>query len=106
LEKGDTARSLKRVKTLSNKPENFDDLHNSKEDLAKLLEVVTEKMKALEDKEGTVEILEALSRRVKFLESKENTIIDTEKGIECTLENSCYTAKYKMGPCPCELYRI
>ena len=71
----------------------------------KLLEIVTEKMKTLENKEDTVKLLEALSQRVKFLESKEHIIIDTEKNY-CIFENSCYTAKYKNSPCPCELHRI
>jgi len=48
------------------------------------------------DKEiETKKILEALSIKIK-LENKEES---------CNFKDSCYTAKYKMGPCPCELYR-
>jgi len=71
----------------------------------KLIESVTEKMEALKDKEDTVKILEALSQRAKFLENEEQNIIVTEK-YNCVFENSCYTAKYKGSPCPCEFYRI
>jgi hypothetical protein len=93
-------------KNLSNKPENLDDLPSSnKEDTVKLIESVTEKMEALKDKEDTVKILEALSQRAKFLESEEHNIIVTEKN-NCIFENSCYTAKYKNSPCPCEFYRM
>jgi len=71
----------------------------------KLIETVTEKIKALKDNEDTVKILEALSQRAKFLENEEQNIIVTEK-YNCVFENSCYTAKYKGSPCPCEFYRI
>ena len=48
------------------------------------------------DKETqTTRILDALSKRIK-LENEEES---------CNFKDSCYTAKYKMGPCPCELYR-
>ena len=69
-----------------------------------LLEIVTDKMKALEDKEDTVKLLEALSQRTKFLENEEHNISDIEKN-NCIYENICYTAKNKNSPCPCELYR-
>ena len=97
---------IKLVKNLSNKPKNLDNLHSSnKEDKVNLIEIVTEKMKALKDKEDTVKILEALSQRAKFLESEEQNIIVTEKN-NCIYENGCYTAKYRSSPCPCEFYRI
>jgi hypothetical protein len=70
----------------------------------KLIGIATEKMKALKDKEDTVKLLEALSQRTKFLENAEHNIIDIERNI-CIYENSCYTAKNKNSPCPCELYR-
>ena len=48
------------------------------------------------DKETeTTRILDALSTKIK-LENEEES---------CNFKGSCYTAKYKMGPCPCELYR-
>ncbi|HCW06970.1 MAG TPA: hypothetical protein DGG95_06355 [Cytophagales bacterium] len=78
---------------------------SNKEDAVKLIETVTEKMKTLKDKEDTVKILEALSQRAKFLENEEQNIIVTEKN-NCVFENSCYAAKYKSSPCPCEFYRI
>ena len=96
---------IKLVRNLSDKPEDFDKSHSSnKEDIVKLLEIVTEKTQSTENKEGTVELLEALSQRAKFCETEEHPI-DTEKN-SCIFENSCYTAKYKNSPCPCELYRI
>jgi len=80
-------------------------LHSSNgENIAKLLEIVTEKMKRTENKEGNVELLEALTQRAKFCEIEGHTI-EIEQN-NCILENSCYTAKYKNSPCPCELYRI
>ena len=77
---------------------------SKKEDITRLLEIVTEKMKASEDKEDTVKLLEALSQRTKLLENEEHDIIEIEKN-DCIYENSCYTAKNKNSPCPCELYR-
>jgi hypothetical protein len=48
------------------------------------------------DKETeTKRMLDALFTKIKF-EKEEDT---------CNFKDSCYTAKYKMGPCPCELYR-
>jgi hypothetical protein len=97
---------IKQVNNFSNKPENSDNLHSSKkEDILSLLEIVTGKMKVLEDKKDTVNLLEALSQRAKFLKNEEHNLIDIEKN-NCIYENSCYTAKNKNSPCPCELYRI
>jgi hypothetical protein len=48
------------------------------------------------DKETeAIKILDALSIKTKLKNEEES----------CNLKDSCYTAKYKMGPCPCELYR-
>ena len=42
-----------------------------------------------------IRILAALSIKIRLKNEEES----------CNLKDSCYTAKYKMGPCPCELYR-
>ena len=48
------------------------------------------------DKEfEAIKILNALFKKNK-LENEEES---------CKVKDSCYTAKYKMGTCPCELYR-
>jgi 3-hydroxyacyl-CoA dehydrogenase len=96
---------IKLVKLLSNQTENFGNLHNSnKENTAKLVEIVSEKMKDQENKEDTVKLLEALSQRIKFLEKQKNTSIDTE-GKFCIFENNCYAQNFKMGECTCEFCR-
>jgi hypothetical protein len=53
------------------------------------------KLQSYDKETQTTSILDALSKRIK-LENKEES---------CNFKDSCYTAKYNMGPCPCELYR-
>ena len=77
---------LKTDKNLENKTENVP------EDLT------------LDNETETLKLLEALSEKIKLLEKMEAPPKITEKS-NCDFKHSCYVAKSKMGPCPCELYR-
>jgi hypothetical protein len=77
---------LKTDKNLSNKTDDFhDDVpFDNETEILKLLEALSEKIKFLENLEGTPKIAEKAN---------------------CDFKHTCYAAKSKMGPCPCELYR-
>jgi hypothetical protein len=80
------SESFKIDKNLTNKLDNLDDDLNF-------------------DRETKVlKLLEALSEKIKLLENKGNTSNVTKKD-NCDFKHTCYVAKSKMGPCPCELYR-
>ncbi len=51
-----------------------------------------------------LKILDSLSEQIRLLENKEATTDLTEE-FDCDFKDTCYVAKSKMGPCPCELYR-
>jgi hypothetical protein len=53
----------------------------------------------------TTKILEALSKKIALLENLGFTYNAIEENC-CIHKNECYTTNYKMGECPCELYRI
>ena len=88
-------------------PKETDNLVNpptfKNEDTGKIFEALSEKMKLMENNKETLTILEELSERIKFLETQE-TPYGTEIN-SCSFKHTCYTAKSKMGSCPCELYR-
>jgi hypothetical protein len=61
-------------------------------ELAKTIEILTKKLRLMETKTANLSIKD----------SSEEEATDT---IDCSFVNTCYTAKNKMGPYPCELRR-
>lgn len=96
----------KRVDILPDETYNIVNLPSYKnENTAKILEALSEKMKLTKNKD-TAAILDALSERINYLETQKT--LETPDGVElnsCSFKHTCYTAKSKMGSCPCELYR-
>jgi hypothetical protein len=67
----------------------------------------------LEREEELLTTIELLSAKLKVLEEKEsNRVVDKDSSgdsaansVDCSFASTCYGAKNKMGPCPCELQR-
>ncbi len=61
------------------------------EEMVKNLELISAKLKALEENHAP--------------EPSANQSVDSESAqtIDCSFADTCYTAKHKMGSCPCEL---
>jgi hypothetical protein len=52
-----------------------------------------------------VRTIENLSEKLKILEDLEASKSSETNAADCRFMFSCYTAKHKMGTCPCELRR-
>jgi len=61
-------------------------------ELAKTIEILTKKLRLMETETAN-------------LSTKGSSEEEAMDAIDCSFVNTCYTAKNKMGPCPCELRR-
>lgn len=67
----------------------------------------------LDREEELLTTIELLSAKLKMLEEKESNGAVNEdssggaaaNSVDCSFAGTCYGAKNKMGPCPCELRR-
>ncbi len=48
-------------------------------------------------------LLDSISEKIRLLEKNHST--NAVEMVNCNFKDTCYAAKSKMGPCPCELYR-
>jgi hypothetical protein len=82
-----------------NLTDKFDDLLNDQNidhmDLVRILDALSEKLRLLETKQET-------STNLNQKISPSETALDT---LTCNFKHTCYTAKFNMGSCPCELYQ-
>ena len=82
----------------ANLTDKFDDLLNDQSidrtDLVQILDVLSEKLKLLETKQETSN----LNQRI----APSETALDA---LTCNFKHTCYTARFNMGSCPCELYQ-
>jgi hypothetical protein len=58
----------------------------------------------LDSESDILRIFELMQSRVDSLLEK-NKPLPVPAENSCTFSNNCYTAKTKMGPCPCEFYK-
>ncbi len=64
----------------------------------------------IEDQTDVIKLLEILAEKINQLENKGNNFSGNKilpgfkaDNLNCRFKDSCYTAKYSMGSCPCEL---